>query len=192
MFGRWKVGLQHAHRFIREGFDLLRPIVGCRVQLASVVRTVGGESSYHVWVTGHMDPNVSGRRRASEPVGDGEGYRLVPLVDLKVLRDEDWRWLSMLIATGGIVARWLRCVPARLSSGSCLTSSTSSSYRHPLGRVGRQYGVGIFVVLLDGQGQLIDQCDSVFTREAKSCQVGMDRGRLSTRSDRSSRRFVLG
>ena len=139
-----------------------------------------------------MDLDVPGWRWASESVGDGEGYRLVPLVDLKILWDEDWRRLPALLSAGGIVARWLRSSIARLSSDSCLTSSTSSSYRHPLGRVGRWYCAGIFVVLLDGRGQLIDQRDGVFTREAKSCQVGSDWGRLLTRSDRSSCRLVLG
>ena len=139
-----------------------------------------------------MDLDVPGWRWASESVGDGEGYRLVPLVDLKILRDEDRRRLSALLSAGGIVARWSRSSVTRLSSDSCLTSSTSSSYRHPLGRVGRQYCVGIFVVLLDGQGQLIDQRDGVFTREAKSRQVGSNWGRLSTRSDWSLRRLVLG
>ena len=31
MLGRWKVRLQHPHRFVGEGLDLLRPIVGRRV-----------------------------------------------------------------------------------------------------------------------------------------------------------------
>ena len=139
-----------------------------------------------------MDLDILGWRGAPKPVGDGEGYRSVPLVDLKILRDEDRCLLPALLPMGGIVARWSRSPVARLSSNSCLTSSMSSSYHHPLGRVGRQYGVGIFVVLLDGRGQLIDQCDGVFTREAKSRQVGSEWGRLSTRSDRSSCRLVLG
>ena len=192
MLGRRKVQLQHPHRLVGEGLDLLRPVIGCRVQLASIVRSVGGEASYNVRVTSHIDLDVSGWCGAPEPVGDGERNRLVPLVDLKVLRDEDRRLLSSLLSACGVVARWSRSVVARLSSDSCLTSSTSSSYRHPLGRVGRRYGAGIFVVLLDGRGQLIDQCDGVFTREAKSCQVGRARGRLSTQSERSSRRLVRG
>ena len=128
----------------------LHPIIGRRVQLALVVRAVCGESSYDVRVTGHVDLDVSGRHRAPELVGDGEGYRLVPLIDLKVLRDEDRCWLSALLSACGVVARWSRGSAARRSSGSCLTPSTSLSYRHPLGRVGRRYCVGIFVVLLDG------------------------------------------
>ena len=155
------------------------------MQLAPIVRAIGGESGYDVRVTGHVDPDVAGGRGSPEPVGDGEGNRLVPLIDLKVLRHKDRRLLPALLSAGGIVARWLRSPVARLSSDSCLTSSTSSSYRHPLGRVGRRYRVGIFVVLLDGCGQLIDQRDGIFTREAKSCQVGSDRGRLSTWSDLS-------
>ena len=139
-----------------------------------------------------MDLDVPGRCGSPESVGDGERNRLVPLVDLKVLRYEDRRWLSPLLSACGVVARWSRSVVARLSSDSCLTSSTSSSYRHPLGRVGRRYCIGIFVVLLDGRGQLIDQRDGVFMREAKSRQVGITRGRLSTWSDWSSRRLVLG
>ena len=139
-----------------------------------------------------MDLDIPGWRWVSESVSDGEGYCLVPLVDLKILRDEDRRRLSVLLSAGGVVARWSRSVVARLSSDSCLTSSTSSSYRHPLGRVGRRYCIGICVVLLDGRGQLIDQRDGVFTHEVKSRQVRSDRGRLSTRLDRSSRRLVLG
>ena len=192
VLGRREVRFQHAHRFVGEGFNFLGSIVRGRMQLAPVVRAVGSESSCHVRVTVHGDPDVPGWCGATEPVGDGEWNRLVPLVDLKILRDEDRRWLSTLFSAGRVVAGWSRSVVARLSSDSCLTSSTSSSYRHPLGRVGRRYCVGIFVVLLDGRGQLIDQRCGVFTRDAKSCQVGSDRGRLSTRSDRSSRRLVLG
>ena len=139
-----------------------------------------------------MDLDVADWCGAPELVSDGEGNHLVPLIDLKVLWDEDRCRLLSLISTCGIVARWSRSPIARLSSDSCLTSLTSSSYRHPLGRVGRWYCISIFVVLLDGRGQLIDQHDSVFTREAKSCQVGSEWGRLSTRLDRSSRRLVLG
>ena len=139
-----------------------------------------------------MDLDVPGRRGATELVSDGEGYRSVPLVDLKVLWYEEWCALPTLLSPRGVVAGWLRSVIAGLSSDSCLTSFTSSSYLHPLGRVGRWYCVGIFVVLLDGQGQLIDQRDSIFTREAKSCQVGSEQGSLSTWSDRSSHRVVCG
>ena len=153
MFGHRKVRFQHPHCFVGERLNLLGPVVGHRVQLAPVVRAVGGESSYDVRVTGHVDLDVSGWRWTPEPVGDGEGYRLVPFIDLKVLQDEDQRRLSTLLPACGVVARWSRSIIARLSSDSCLTSSTSSSYRHPLGRVGRRYCVGIFVVLLDGQGQ---------------------------------------
>ena len=110
-----------------------------------------------------MDLDESGGGWTTELVGDGEGYRLVPLVDLKILWDEDQRLLSALLLACGIVARWSRSPVARLSSNSCLTSSMSSSYRHPLGRAGTRYCVGIFVVLLDGRGQLINQRDSVFT-----------------------------
>ena len=190
MFRRRELGFQHAHSFVGECFDGFRPIVRRRVQLASVVRAVGGEAGYDVRVIGHVDLDEPGWCGATELVGDGEGYHLVPLVDLKVLRDENRCQLPALLSACGIVARWSRSPVARLSSDSCLTSSTSSLYRHPLGRVGRRYCVGIFVVLLDGRGQLIDQRDGVFTREAKSCQVGIERGRLSTRSDQSSRRLV--
>ena len=185
-----EVGFQHAHCLIGEHFDGLRPIVWRHVQLALVVRAVGGDAGYDVWVTGHVDLDESGRGQMTELVGDGEGYRLVPLVDLKILQDEDWCQLLALLSTCGMVARGSSSSIARLSSDSCLTSSTSSSYHHPLGRVGRRYCIGIFVVLLDGRGQLIDQCDGIFTREAKSRQVGSERGRLSTRLDRSSRRLI--
>ena len=192
MDGRREVGFQHAHRLIGKYFYGLRTIVRHCVQLTLIVRAVGGDAGYDVWVTSHVDLDESGGGWTTELVGDGEGYRLVPLVDLKILRDEDRCRLPALLSACGIVARWSRSSIARLSSDSCLTSSTSSSYRHPLGRVGRRYCFGIFVVLLDGRGQLVDQCDGVFTREAKSRQVGSERGRLSTRSDRSSRRLVLG
>ena len=192
MLGRREVRLQHPHGFVGEGLDFLSPIIGRRVQLAPVVRAVGSESGYHVRVTGHVDPDIPGWCGVPKPVSDGEGYRPIPLVDLKILRDEDRRRLSVLLSACGVVTRWSRGPIARLSSDSVLTSPTSSSYRHPLGRVGRRYCIGIFVVLLDGQGQLIDQRDGVFTREVKSRQVRSDRGRLSTRSDRSSRRLVLG
>ena len=132
-----------------------------------------------------MDPDVASWHWASKLICDGEGYRLVPLVDLKILWDEDQCLLPVLLSMCGVVTRWSRSPVTRLSSDSCLTSSTLSSYRHPLGRVGRWYCVGIFVVLLDGRGQLIDQCDGVFTREAKSCQVRIERGRLSTWSEQS-------
>ena len=190
MLRHGEIRFQHAHRLVSECFDSFRPIVRRRLQLASVVRAVGGDAGYDVRVIGHVDLDEPGWGWTTELVGDGEGYRLVPLVDLKILQDEDRRWLSTLLSAGGIVARWSRSPVARLSSDSCLTSSTSSSYHHPLGRVGRRYCVGIFIVLLDGRGQLSDQRDSVFTREAKSCQVGIEQGRLSTRSDRSSRRLV--
>ena len=150
VYGRWEVRVQHSHGLVGEGFDLLRPIIGCRVQLTPIVRAVGGESSYHVRVTGHVDLDISGGRWMPKSVGDGEEYRLVPLIDLKVLRDKDRRWLPALLSACGVVARWSRSSVARLSSNSCLTSSMSSSYRHPLGRVGRRYRVGIFVVLLYG------------------------------------------
>ena len=148
--------------------------------------------SYHVRVIGHMDLDVSGQRWSPELVGDGEGNCLVPLVDLKLLWYEDRRLPSTLLSPSGVVTRWSRSPAARLSSSSCLTLSTLLSYRHPLGRVGRWYGIGIFVVLLDGRGQLIDQHDGIFMREVKSCQVGMEWGRLSTWSDWSSRRLVCG
>ena len=185
-----ELGFQHVHGLVSEHFNGLRSCIWCRVQLAPIVRAVGGEASYDVRIIGHVDLDKSGQGWTTELVGDGEGYRLVPLVDLKILWDEDWRLPSALLSTCGVVARWSRSSVARLSSDSCLTLSTLSSYCHPLGRVGRRYGVSIFVVLLDSRGQLIDQRDGVFTREAKSHQVGSEWGRLSTRSDRSSRRLV--
>ena len=151
MYGRREIGFQHAHRLVGECFYSLRTVVRRCVQLPSVVRAVGGDAGYNVRVTSHVDLDESGGSWTTELVGDGEGYRLVPLVDLKVLRDEDWRWLSALLSSGSIVARWSRSSVARLSSDSCLTSPTSSSYRRPLGRVGRRYCIGIFVVLLDGR-----------------------------------------
>ena len=116
-----------------------------------VVRAVCSEAGYDVQVIGHVDLDVAGQRGAPELVSDGEGYRLVPLVDLKFLWDKDWRLLSRLLPACSVVAGWLRSSIAGLSSDSCLTSSMSSSYRHPLGRVGWQYCIGIFVVLLDGR-----------------------------------------
>ena len=106
VYGRWEVRIQHPHCFVGEGFNLLRPAVRRRVKLAPIVRAVCGESSYDVRVTGHVNFDVAGWCWASEAVGDGEGYRLVPLVDLKILRDEDRRLLSALLSACGIVARW--------------------------------------------------------------------------------------
>ena len=180
------------HHLIGEHVDRLRAIVRCCVLLAPVVRAVGGEASYDVWVIGHVDLDVPGWRGVTELVSDSEGNRLVPLVDLKILRYEDRHWLSMLPSTCCVVAGQSRSSIAGSSSDSCLTSSTSSSYLHPLGRVGRRYCFDIFIILLDGRGQLIDQRDGIFTREAKSCQVGSERGRLSTWSERSSRRLICG
>ena len=168
------------------------PCVWRCVQLAPVVRAICGESSYDVQVIGHVDLDVPGRRGAAELVCDGEGYRSIPLVDLKVLWYEERHALPTLHPLRGVVAGRSRDAIARSSCSSCLTLLASSSYLHPLGRVGRWYCIGIFVVLLDGRGQLIDQRDGVFTCEAKSCQVGSERGRLSTRSDRSSCRLVCG
>ena len=188
----WKLGFQHTHGLIGEYVDGLHPRVWRCVQLAPVVRAICGESSYNVQVIGHVDLDVPGRHGAAELVGDGEGYCSIPLVDLKVLRYEEWHMLPMLLPLHGVVAGQLRDAIARSSCSSCLTLLASSSYLHPLGRVGRWYCIGIFVVLLDGRGQLIDQRDGVFTCEAKSCQLGSEWGSLSTRSDRSSRGLIVG
>ena len=105
MLGRWEIRLQHPHCFVGEGLNLLGSRVGRRVQLAPVVRAIGGEVGYHVQVTSHVDLDVPGWHRASKLVGNGEGYRLVPLVDLKVLRDEDRRQLPVLLVTFELNAR---------------------------------------------------------------------------------------
>ena len=113
-------------------------------------------------------------------VSNGEGYHLVPLVDLEVFRHLEQCMLPGLVGGAcGVVTGRVRHINAGSSSTSCLTSPSSSSYLHPLGRVGRQYGIGIFIVLLDGHGQLIDQHDSIFTCELKSCQVGRECGSSS-------------
>ena len=121
-----------------------------------------------------MDLDESGGGGATELVEDGEGYHLVPLVDLKILRYEDRRLLATLSSMRCVVTGQSSSSIAGSSSNSCLTSAVSSLYLHPLGRVGRRNCVGIFVALLDGRGQLIDQHNGVFTREAKSCQVGSE------------------
>ena len=147
---RWKLGFQHTHGLIGEYVDGLHPCVWCCVQLALVVRAICGESSYDVQVIGHVDLDVPGRCGAAELVGDGEGYRSIPLIDLKVLWYEEWHALLTLHPLRGVVAGRSRDAIARSSCSSCLTLLTSSSYLHPLGRVGRWYCIGIFVILLDG------------------------------------------
>ena len=99
-----------------------------------------------------MDLDVSCGHGMTELVGDGEGYCLVPLVDLEVFRRLEQHMLPALVDVACCVINgWLRSAITGPSSDSCLTSSMSSSYLHPLGRVGRWYSVGIFIVLLDGR-----------------------------------------
>ena len=134
-----------------------------------------------------MNLDVSGGCWSAKLIGNGEGNCSVPLVDLEVFRCLEQHVLPLLACRScGVVAGWTRCIDSGLFSISRLTSSSSSSYLHPLGRVGQWYGVGIFVILLDGRGRLIDQHDGVFTCEAKSCQVGRERGNSSMPRDWSS------
>ena len=125
---------------------------------------------------------------ASELVADGEGNHLVPLIDLEIDRRLDWCSLTSPISMGhcGVIAEWARQSDIGSINTSCFTSPSMSSYTHPLGRVGRQYLLGIFIVFLDGTGQLINQCDSVCMCEVKSRQVGMDLGSFSGWPDQSS------
>ena len=99
-----------------------------------------------------MNLDVSCGRGMTELVGDGEGYCSVPLVDLEVFRHLERHMLPVLVDVACyVVTGWSRSAITGPSSDSRLTSSTLTSYLHPLGRVGRWYSVSIFVILLDGQ-----------------------------------------
>ena len=113
---------------------------------------------------------------ATKVVSDGS----ISLIDLKVHWClEQCSPTNPSCCSHGVVVAWrVSLRHNRLFSTLHLTSLLMSSYTHPLGRVCWQYFAGIFIVLLDGCGQLINQHDGICTQEAKSHQIMSERGKL--------------
>ena len=160
-------------------------VVGCSMELGSVVSAGKRESTYDVRISGHVNLNVPRWRRDAMFVGNGEWDEVLAYVVDESFGGFDWYHCAsrccVRISWGG---RW----PYRLGSrnASRLSSSSSSTYTHPLGRPfvcgdewGRRYFDGIFVVFVDESGNLSCQRGDVRVCETNSGHLGMWRaGRL--------------
>ena len=160
-------------RAVHDVLDQL-VIIGCGVKLGVIVSTVKCESTYHVWISSHVDLDEPCWGRDSMFIGDGEGDKIVSDVV-----DESLGWFNqsnrtscccVSVSRGG---KWLYRFGSHNSS--CLSSSLSLTYVHPLGRPfirwderGCQYFDGIFVVFIDKSGNLSCQCGNVHMCEVNS------------------------
>ena len=148
----WEVGCEHPHGYVSEGFDRLVHVVDWRgVQLPPIDRSSEGCMGQDVGVVStHVNLDIPGRDFASLLVSDVEQDEGSPPVVFKPRgrRRRCTRW-SLIVGTWDMDGG---------DSGSGVDSSTwSSLYTHPLGRVGRWKHSSIFVVFLDEAGQSIDQ-----------------------------------
>ena len=142
------------------------------MKLGAVVSAGESESSYDIWIRGHVDLDEPGWSRDSVFVGDGEWDEVFPDIV-----DESLGWFE------GCCCAWCRCTSVsregrwlyrfRLRNSSCLSSSSSSAYTHPLRRPfirwderGCRYFNGIFVVFIDKSGNLSCQRGDVCMHEA--------------------------
>ena len=153
-------------------------VVGGGMELGLIVSAGNRESTYDVWISGHVYLNVPRWCRDTMFVGDGEWNEVFAYVVDESFGGLDWYHCASCrcarISWGG---RW----PYRFGSrnSSRLSASSSSTYAHPLGRPfvcwdewGCQYFDGIFVVFIDESGNLSCQRGDVHVREANSGHFG--------------------
>ena len=172
------VMVEHADGSVQYVLDRL-VVVRRRVELGAIVSAGESESTYDVWISGHVDLDEPRWSWDSVFVGDGEGDEI-----LSDVVDEPLGWFDRpdspsccctCISRGG---RWPYQFGSRNSS--CLPASSSSTYAHPLGRPficwderGCRYFDGIFVVFVDEPGNLSCQHGDVRMCETNSGHFSM-------------------
>ena len=172
------IAVEHAQCTVRDALDRC-VVVGRCMQLGAIVSTSERESTYYVRVSHHVDLDEPCRRQDSMFIGDGEGDKIRPDVVDEPFWWVEWhhrlRCCCMCVSRGG---RW----PYQLGlcNSSCLPSSSSSLYSHPLGRPficwderGCWYFDSIFVVFINELGNLSCQCCNVRMHEANSGHFSM-------------------
>ena len=87
--GHRVVVIEHAQCMVRDVLDRFI-IIGCRMQLGTVVSASERKLTYYVRISCHVDLNVAGRCRDSMFIGDGKGDKVHPNVVDKSLRGFDW------------------------------------------------------------------------------------------------------
>ena len=149
------------------------------MELGAIVSTGERKSTYDVRISGHVNLDEPCWGWDAVLVGDGEGDEVVPDVV-----DESLGWFERYCCASSHCTRisWGGRWPYRfgLHNSSCLPSSSSSAYAHPLGRPficwderGCRYFDGIFVVFIDESGNLSCQHGDVRKREMNSGHFGM-------------------